>query len=237
MRLDKYLCESTELTRSEARRLIRKGFVRVDGQTCKNAAEPVRPGHTIMLDEEILTPRGLRYLMLHKPEGFICAAEGGEYPSALSLLDIDKPEILHFAGRLDADTTGLVLITDDGQWSHRITAPRQGCEKHYVAELVEPPQAAWVDLFQQGLQLHGEDSLTLPAQLELPNEGAPETAARTVGLVIQEGRYHQVKRMFAAVGNRVARLHRDRIGPIRLDPELAPGEWRPLTDEEIDAFR
>ncbi|WP_049097636.1 16S rRNA pseudouridine(516) synthase RsuA, partial [Klebsiella michiganensis] len=132
----------------------------------------------------------------------------------------------HAAGRLDIDTTGLVLMTDDGQWSHRITSPRHHCEKTYLVTLENPLDESTAEQFAKGVQLHNEKDLTKPAVLEVvtPTE---------VRLTISEGRYHQVKRMFAAVGNHVVGLHRERIGDIALDASLAPGEYRPLTAEEI----
>jgi pseudouridine synthase len=127
---------------------------------------------------------------------------------------------------LDIDTTGLVLMTDDGQWSHRITSPRHHCEKTYRVMLESPVSDSTAQQFADGVQLHNEKDLTRPAVLEVitPTE---------VRLTISEGRYHQVKRMFAAVGNRVVGLHRERIGAIALDDDLEPGEYRPLTAEEI----
>ncbi|XNM88129.1 16S rRNA pseudouridine(516) synthase RsuA [Escherichia coli] len=133
---------------------------------------------------------------------------------------------LHAAGRLDIDTTGLVLMTDDGQWSHRITSPRHHCEKTYLVTLESPVADDTAEQFAKGVQLHNEKDRTKPAVLEV-------ITPTQVRLTISEGRYHQVKRMFAAVGNHVVELHRERIGGITLDADLAPGEYRPLTEEEI----
>ena len=144
----------------------------------------------------------------------------------LYFLDEPVAHKLHAAGRLDIDTTGLVLMTDDGQWSHRITSPRHHCEKTYLVELENPLEEGVAEQFAKGVQLHNEKDLTKPAVLEVitPTE---------VRLTISEGRYHQVKRMFAAVGNHVVGLHRERIGDITLDASLEPGEYRPLTEDEI----
>ena len=133
---------------------------------------------------------------------------------------------LHAAGRLDIDTTGLVLMTDDGQWSHRITSPRHHCEKTYLVTLESPVADDTAEQFARGVQLHNEKDLTKPAVLEV-------ITPTQVRLTISEGRYHQVKRMFAAVGNHVVELHRERIGAIKLDDDLEPGEYRPLTEDEI----
>jgi 16S rRNA pseudouridine516 synthase len=169
---------------------------------------------------------GPRYFMLNKPEGYVCSTDDPDHPTVLYFLDEPVAHKLHAAGRLDIDTTGLVLMTDDGQWSHRITSPRHHCEKTYLVTLESPVSDDTAEHFAKGVQLHNEKDLTKPAVLEVitPTE---------VRLTISEGRYHQVKRMFAAVGNHVVGLHRERIGAIELDPDLAPGEYRPLTEEEI----
>jgi 16S rRNA pseudouridine516 synthase len=176
-----------------------------------------------------LNVHGPRYIMLYKPEGFVCSHEDGANRIAFELLDEIKMDKLHFAGRLDIDTTGLVLITDDGKWSHRITSPKHKCEKTYRVWLVEPVEDDYVEKFKEGIQLKSEDGLTLPAHLEV-------RAEREVLLTIHEGKYHQVKRMFAALGNKVEGLHRERIGEIEMDESLELGEYRYLTQEEVDSI-
>ncbi len=167
-----------------------------------------------------------RYFMLNKPQGYVCSTEDPDHPTVLYFLDEPVAYKLHAAGRLDIDTTGLVLMTDDGQWSHRVTSPRHHCEKTYLVTLEHPLSDDTAQQFADGVQLYNEKSLTKPAQLDV-------IEPQRVRLTISEGRYHQVKRMFAAVGNRVIELHRERIGDITLDDDLAPGEYRPLTTEEI----
>lgn len=176
-----------------------------------------------------LNVHGPRYIMLYKPEGFVCSHEDGANRIAFELLDEIKMDKLHFAGRLDIDTTGLVLITDDGKWSHRITSPKHKCEKTYRVWLVEPVEDDYVEKFKEGIQLKSEDGLTLPAHLDV-------RAEREVLLTIHEGKYHQVKRMFAALGNKVEALHRERIGEIEMDESLELGEYRYLTQEEVDSI-
>jgi 16S rRNA pseudouridine516 synthase len=164
--------------------------------------------------------------MLHKPADYVCSTDDPLHPTVLALLDMADRRDLHTAGRLDLDATGLVLVTDDGAWSHRVTSPRHPRPKVYRVELAEPLTEAAAEQLRTGVHLHGERRPTRPAQVEALSE-------RQVQLTIEEGRYHQVKRMFAAVGNRVLTLHRERIGCVALDPGLAPGEWRPLTAEEV----
>ncbi|WP_299793556.1 16S rRNA pseudouridine(516) synthase RsuA [uncultured Shewanella sp.] len=230
MRLDKFICESTSLTRSLAKKALHRGDVTCDGEVVKNAGFKVTDAHTICLEGEQLSVVGPRFIMLNKPVDTICSTIDEVYPSVLGLLDIEKPEDLHIAGRLDADTTGLVLITNDGQWSHKITSPRKECGKRYLLEVAESLDSSLIDEFAKGLQLNNEDGLTKPAILEILT---PHKAR----LTITEGKYHQVKRMLAAVGNRVTALHRECVGKIELDEELEPGEWRYLTDEEIDSVK
>lgn len=170
-----------------------------------------------------------RYFMLHKPAGVVCATEDREHRTVLDLLDLPNKAGLHPAGRLDIDATGLVLITDDGEWSHRITAPRHKVAKCYRVTLVEPLTETAAARLAAGVQLRGEPRPCAPAVVERLGE-------RELRLIISEGRYHQVKRMFAALGNHVARLHRERIGSLLLDPELAEGSMRPLTNEEVESL-
>lgn len=234
MRLDKYLCEAMDVTRAWAKKIIRSGDVIVDGEPCKNAAMHISETSVVQYKEQTLSLIGVRYIMINKPEDTICSTADNEaYPSVLSLLEIEKLDRLHIAGRLDADTTGLVLITDDGQWSHRIASPKYVCEKVYLAELADPMTVAQqqqaIEDFAQGVMLNGEDKPTEPAKLTFLADDYAE-------LKITEGRYHQVKRMFAAIGNKVTFLHRCQIGALVLDDSLEPGEWRYLTEEEVALF-
>lgn len=229
MRLDKFICESTSLTRSLAKKALHRGDVTCDGIVVKNSSFKVEPNHQIHLNGELLTIIGPRFIMLNKPIDTICSTIDEEYPSVLGLLDIAKTEDLHIAGRLDVDTTGLVLITNDGQWSHKITSPKKECGKRYLVQVADPLAEELIEQFTQGIELRNEDGLTKPAQLEIID-------SHQARLTITEGKYHQVKRMFAAVGNKVVGLHRECVGKIELDKHLAPGEWRYLTDKEIKSI-
>lgn len=233
MRLDKFLTETTGLTRSLAKKALHREEVSVNGDTVKNPATQVDEASDVRWLGEPLVLVGLRYLMMHKPLGVECTTRPGRYPTVLELIDLPKVERLHPVGRLDVDTTGLVLLTDDGQWSHRVTSPRSRCAKVYLATLTEPLQGEAAEraihAFAEGIQLDGEEQLTRPAELVM-------CAPREARLTIHEGKYHQVRRMFAAIGNHVETLRRESIGPLRLDPELAPGECRMLRPEEIAAF-
>jgi len=242
MRLDKFICKSTELTRTEAKKMLKSGEVRVNGEVAKNAAMQVHENNTITIDGQQLTARGSRYYILHKVVDSICSNVDEVYPSVLNFIEVDKAFDLHIAGRLDADTTGLVLITDDGRWSHNVISPKKQCQKTYRVwlrtEIDDERLADLITRFEQGLQLQGEDSLTRPAILTrvAQEDLVDEQSYRSeVLLTITEGKYHQVKRMFAAIGNRVIGLHREQIGGIKL-AGLAPGDWRELTEDEIALF-
>ena len=226
MRLDKYICQATSLTRSQAKKVISQGRITNKSDTIRNTAYKISTDETIFLNGKALTIRGPRYIMLNKPQDFICSTVDEQLPSVLNLIDVEKRDQLFIAGRLDADTTGLTLITDDGQWSHQITSPRKKCAKRYRVSLAEvlPENAA--EQFKEGIQLKSENQACLPATLDMISD----TEAL---LTISEGKYHQVKRMFAAVGNHVTGLHREKIGKIELDSNLELGEWRYLTDTEV----
>ncbi|MES3008509.1 MAG: 16S rRNA pseudouridine(516) synthase RsuA [Pseudomonadota bacterium] len=228
MRLDKFVSHATGLPREISKRLIRKRQVQVNGTMVSNAAYQVAETDVVTMEGETLQIAGPRYLMLHKPVGYVCATEDGDHPTVLDLLDMDT-EGLSIGGRLDIDTTGLVLLSDDGQWLHRVTSPRHLYSKVYRATLQEPVDQQTIDSFAAGMLLRGEDKPTAPARCE----ALPENGAR---VTLNEGRYHQVKRMFAACGNHVLSLHREQIGAVTLDDTLDAGQCRVLTETEIKSF-
>lgn len=227
MRLDKFVCKSTEFTKNEAIHLIREGQVLVNSEVIVNEATQVHENNQIMLSGKLLKTRSFRYIVMNKPQNTICSNIDEVYPSLFNYLDIDRVSELHVAGRLDADTTGLVLMTDDGRWSFDIIRPSKQCKKVYRVGLSRPIADDVACKFLNGVQLQGESNLTLPAELEIINRNE-------VLLTLTEGKYHQVKRMFSAVGNRVVSLHREKIGGISLDVGL--GEWRYLTMDEVRSF-
>ncbi|MGC9493332.1 pseudouridine synthase, partial [Vibrio genomosp. F10] len=206
---------------------IKRGEVMINGSVSINEAAQVHANNIVTLNGCMLKPRPFRYILMHKPAGTICSNIDEVYPSLFNYLDVDNKSELHIAGRLDADTTGLVLITDDGHWSFNITVPTKLCQKVYRVGLSKPIGDDVAERFLSGIQLQGEQNLTQPAILEEINE-------KEVLLTITEGKFHQVKRMFSAVGNRVVSLHRERIGKIQLDVDR--GAWRYLTSNEIQSF-
>ena len=230
MRLDKFLAENTGLTRSQANKALRQSAVTINGEIEKNGATKISREDEICFEGELLpwVDDGL-YFMLYKPQGYVCSNDDGDYPTIYQFFDYPLAGKLHSAGRLDVDTTGLVLLTDDGQWSHRITSPKHHCEKTYLVTLADPIESHYMQACEEGILLRGEKEPTKPAKLEILDD-------YNVNLTISEGRYHQVKRMFAALGNKVTALHRWKIGAIELDENLTEGEFRALSETEISGF-
>ena len=225
MRLDKFICKSTEYSLADSLALIENRRVVVNDIIVIGASHQVHKDNVVTLDGKILTSRSFRYLLLNKPIDMICSNVDEKYPSVLNLLNVDRVTELHIAGRLDADTTGLVLITDDGHWSFNLTSPRNKCEKVYKVLLSRPISPDATKRFLEGILLQGESNLTLPAKLHILDP-------YNVLLTLTEGRFHQVKRMFSAIGNRVKSLHRQQIGKLELDVDI--GHWRSLTQTEVE---
>ncbi|MCK5813591.1 MAG: pseudouridine synthase [Cocleimonas sp.] len=226
IRLDKLISNSTVFTRSQTGKIIRKGDISVNGSIIKKASFKILENDQVQyLGVEINLPK-TRYIMMHKPKEVVCSTRDGEHQTVLDLLFIAKRDSLHIAGRLDLDTTGLVLITDDGQWSHRITSPKHKQAKVYRVSLEEEIGDKAIKQLEEGVRLKGEDKATLPAKVN-------KLDSKTIILTLHEGKYHQVKRMLVAVGHHVVQLHRQQIGKIILDDALKAGEWRELSEDEI----
>ena len=231
MRLDKFLSGALQIPRSAARSLAGSGRVTVDGQVCRKADTPVPEGAAVALDGAPLTREEHVYLMLNKPDGVVSASEDGRDTTVVDLVRDAYPRRELFpAGRLDKTSTGFVLLTDDGPFAHRLLAPRRHVPKTYRVGLDGPVTNEMVEGFAAGVTL--ADGQTLhPARLQ-PDPTDP--CAATV--VLTQGVYHQIKRMFGVYGLGVNTLHRTAIGPVALDAALEPGQWRPLTEAERQAL-
>lgn len=227
-RLDKFLAKAAHLTRSQAKKVVHSGEVKVNGQVVKDAGLQIAWQDQVTWLDQQLDLIGKRYVMLHKPLGYECSSKSSHYPLVTDLLTgLPNKESLNPVGRLDVNTSGLLLLTDDGPWLHRVIAPKYRRKKVYLARLAEPLIASAAADLAQGLLLQGEEQPTLPAQLEV-------LSATQVKLTVVEGRYHQVRRMFAALGNHVEELHREALDGLVLDTEqLQPGQWRHLTAQEV----
>ena len=229
-RLDKILANTGRWSRKEARELVRAGRVAVDGVTAQAADGKYDPAARFEVDGETVSGERLVYLMLHKPAGLVSATEDPRQPTVLELLPQHLRRVGLFpAGRLDKDTEGLLLITDDGALSHALMSPNRHVEKEYEAVVDGALAADAVLRFEQGMTLR-DGTECKPAKLEIL-ETEPELRVR---VTLKEGKYHQVKRMIAAVGGTVTALKRLRLGGLWLDKTLAPGEFRELTQEKLE---
>ena len=230
MRVDRFLSNLPQFNRAQARLALAEKRIKVDGRIVSDPHHDIRPFCCIEYDGQILQAgKSARYFMLHKPPGCVSATQDPEHPTVLDLLNEPDKQELHIAGRLDFNTSGLMLITNDGHWSRRLTQPDTKMPKVYYVETEQPIADEYIVKFYEGVYFAYEDLTTLPAQLQLL---APHSAR----LSIVEGRYHQVKRMFGFFNNKVVHLHRESIGPLVLDSRLAPGQYRALTAEEIAQF-
>jgi len=228
MRLDRYLSQGTGIPRREVGPLVRRGRVMVQGELATVADQQVMPSDVVLLDGKLVRAPGHLVLMLHKPAGYVSTTED-KGKTVMELV----PEALRHRdlapiGRLDKDTTGLLLLTTDGALSHALTSPRRHVDKSYLAVLESELAADAETRFAEGIPL-ADGSLCRPAGLE-------RLEPLRVRITLREGKFHQVKRMVAACGSSVVSLHRERIGPLWLDPELAEGEVRALSPDEIAAL-
>ena len=227
MRLDKLLGHCGWGTRRQLKELCKGGHVFVNGQCCRDSAAKVDPeGDQISVDGTPVVYEAFYYLMMNKPAGVLSATEDRCSRTVLDLLPQQYQGAGLFpVGRLDKDTTGLLLLTNDGVWAHCITAPKKHIDKIYIAEVDGSIPDDIDDVFQGGIVL-ADGLQCLPAR-------ARKIEEQTVEVTVQEGKFHQVKRMFEALGCRVIYLKRLSMGPLTLDEELKPGEYRRLTEEEI----
>lgn len=232
-RLDKILANARVGSRKDVRQLIRDGRVRVDGQIIKDAGVHCDPEtQEFRLDGEILDTRKFIYLILNKPAGYLSATEDNWDPVVIDLLSQRHQAFEPFpVGRLDKDTTGLLLLTNDGTLNHQLISPRWHVNKVYVATLRDPASEEYHAPLATGVTLE-DGYVCMPARMEILSEDH-----LTVQLTIQEGKFHQVKRMFEALGNEVEELTRIAFGPIELPQDLPRGEYRELTGDEITRLK
>ena len=227
-RLDKILSDAGVAGRRELKDMIRAGRVRVDGVSVTKAdAKFDETAVSITVDDEPISLEKFVYYMLHKPEGVVTATEDGEHKTVLDLFPAElRRRELFPVGRLDKDTTGILIITNDGDYAHRIISPKTHVAKRYLATTDGVPDEQDVEAFADGMVLR-DGTQCLPAKLEI-------TGSEKCYVTLLEGKYHQVKRMLAARGKPVVKLHRCSIGLLELDVTLGPGEFRPMTPIEVE---
>lgn len=226
MRLDKFLCDTAGLTRTEAKNAVKKGQIAVNGQVQKAADFKVKETtDTVTFQGRPLSYAAFHYYILYKPAGVITATEDKKESTVMDILREEKVKNLFPVGRLDKDTEGLLLITDDGELAHNLLSPKKHVDKEYLVKVRDSISEEDCRKLSEGVDI-GDEKPTAPAKVE-------RVAEKEILLTIREGRFHQVKRMLQAVGNEVLYLKRLSMGSLRLPKDLEKGAYRPLSEEEI----
>lgn len=245
-RLDRFISHHIQIPKKQVRLLLAQGRILVDGAIARDIDLQIDQFSHIICDGLVLQQRQARYIMLNKPVGVVCATKDDKHRTVIDLLKetVNYPpngiqpnsiqpnsnqvqcDDLHIVGRLDLNTSGLVLLTNDGQWSKRIMSPEHKVNKIYVVTLKNPIDECYIQAFADGFYFAYEGITTLPAKLEI-------VSSHCALVTLQEGRYHQIKRMFGRFRNPVVGLHRLSVGDIRLDESLLPGQNRQLTVDEM----
>lgn len=230
IRLDKYLADMGCGTRQEVKKLIRQGRITIDGEIVKKPDVKI-DASKVCVDGKEVGYVSYEYYMLHKPGGVISATEDRHAKTVVDLIQDKKRKDLFPVGRLDKDTEGLLLITNDGALAHRLLSPKKHVDKCYYAKVSGRVTEKDAQVFSLGVNIGSKEKpeVTMPAKLEI----IKSSDISEIRLTIQEGKFHQVKRMFQAVEKEVLYLKRERMGTLVLDETLSPGEYRSLTDEEI----
>ena len=233
MRLDKFLADAGIGTRSEVKAKLKKGLVTVNGLPVSRPETQINPDtDTVCFNNTAINYSKYEYYILHKPAGYVTATKDNIFPTVMELIKGSTAKNLAPVGRLDKDTEGLLLITNDGELAHNLLSPKKHVDKTYFAIINTAVNESDVEAFEHGVDI-GDDKLTLPARLEIISSAAENSE---INLTIHEGRFHQVKRMFHARGKEVIYLKRISMGALALG-ELPKGEFRSLTEEEIQLLK
>lgn len=230
IRLDKFISERTEYSRSQIKQLVSRKTVTVDGQAVKTSDMKINPDTAkVIVNGTEIRPERYRYILLNKPDGYVCSTSDNDGESVMNLIpDSMKTKNMFPAGRLDKDSLGALLITDDGDLAHRILSPKRHIPKIYIVKLDRPFQSNYVNLFRNGLQL-ASGEVCLPAEVR-----RCELSEKLAFVQLHEGKYHQVKRMFSAVGNHVQILMRVSLGSLVLPEKLASGQCMELLHKDVE---
>lgn len=248
LRIDKYLCDMNIGTRSQVKDIIKKKLVIVNDVLITDASTKVNPDtDIIMYNNKTLTYKAMEYYMLNKPQGVVSATTDSNDRTVIDLITSKTRKDLFPVGRLDKDTEGLLIITNDGELSHQLLSPKKHVSKTYYALIDGEVTSKHINQFLEGLDI-GDEKLTLPAALTILEATSPssedidkyqlkQSVLSYIEVTITEGRYHQVKRMFEAIGTTVVYLKRLSMGKLRLDEQLKPGEYKELTKEELSLLK
>lgn len=220
-RLDRFISETCQINRKKVRLLLAQKRIIVDGDIATDIAQPIDKFSVIAFDNDIIQQHKALYIMLHKPVGVVCATKDEQHKTVIdllgSLLPPDEKASLHIVGRLDLNTSGLVLLTNDSRWSEQLTSPKSKVAKHYLVTLKNPLSHEYIEAFAKGMYFAFEDITTQPVTLKIISPYQAE-------VILMEGRYHQIKRMFGRFNNPVIALHRTSIGEYILNDSLKAGE-------------
>ncbi|MDF1644043.1 MAG: pseudouridine synthase [Pseudomonadales bacterium] len=225
-RLDRFISRETGINRRDVRGLLAQGRITVDGTVARDIQQIVHQFTLVSMDGAILQNNQPCYLMVNKPAGVVSATSDQQHKTIIDLIDRLNRDSLHIAGRLDFNSTGLLLLTNDGRWSRNLSLPESKVTKCYRVELENPVTDEYISAFAEGFYFEYEGITTQPAELNIISE-------RVAEISLTEGRYHQIKRMFGRFQNKVLSLHRYAIGNLQLDPELSPGQYRELSSKEV----
>lgn len=225
-RLDRFLSSNLKIPRKDIKPLLAQGLVSIDGLVIDDAQHLVDEFSYVIYDGQVLQNKTPHYLMLHKPKGVVSATKDENHQTVIDLLDHVYKSDLHIVGRLDLNSTGLLLLTNDGRWSRALMNPESKVSKHYLVTLEKPLTQAMVQAFADGMYFEFENITTRAAELKILSENKAE-------VILSEGRYHQIKRMFGHFQNKVIEIHRIAVGNIMLDESLEPGQSRLLSESEI----
>lgn len=226
-RLDKFISSTLNISRRDVRLMLAQRRVFVDDIAALDIGQQINKFSIITLDNKVLQSQQPIYLMLNKPVGVVSATKDEQHKTVLDLLTLPLKETLHIVGRLDLNTSGLILLTNDSRWSERLTQPENKVPKIYQVTLQNSLTTEYITAFEKGMYFGYENITTKPAKLEIVSEFVAQ-------VTLVEGRYHQIKRMFGRFENPVVQLHRCQIGTLTLDPTLCRGQSRQLTKDEIN---
>ena len=229
-RLDRFISEKCQINRKKVRLLLAQKRVSVDGVIASDIAQPINKFSVISLDNQIIQQHKALYIMLYKPVGVVCATQDDKHKTVIDLLGKlltpDEKASLHIVGRLDLNTTGLVLLTNDSRWSEQLTSPKSKVAKHYLVTLQNPLSNEYIQAFANGMYFDYENITTKPVVLKIISQYQAE-------VVLTEGRYHQIKRMFGRFNNPVIALHRTSIGNYALNESLKEGECKVISHQAL----
>jgi len=225
-RLDRFIAEKCQISRRKVRLMLAQKRIQVDGLVVDDIGLIINKFSQIELDGKTLQANKAYYLMLHKPIGVVCATKDEQHQTVIDLLDHPVKDELHIVGRLDLNTSGLVLLTNDSRWSERLMSPEHKVAKKYLVTLANPVTPDYINAFAQGMYFEFEDITTLPVKLTIISDYQVEVE-------LLEGKYHQIKRMFGRFRNPVIGLHRYAIGNLTLDETLLIGDSRALTEQQV----